>query len=132
MFRYPKYLAPEVLLIGYDPSKSWFDNSTTCDEALTLYSSKPKSDVWSLGMVLLEMALGVEILSESRAKLCNTFRKVMSWIYAKGSAVERIVQEAEAMDEWKVFFPSLFKIELCSYDSTPLFFFILNRVFIHN
>ena len=103
-FSYPKYLAPEVLLLGYDPSKSWLDSSSTCHEALFLYSSKPKSDIWSLGMILLEMALGVEFLSESRAKLWNTLRKVMSWIYARGSAVERIVQEVEAIEQWKVFF----------------------------
>lgn len=48
------------------------------------------------------MVLGVELLSESRTKLCNTLRKVMSWIHAKGSAAERIVQEAEAVDQWKV------------------------------
>lgn len=48
------------------------------------------------------MALGLEILSENRAKLCNTLRKVMSWIHAKGSAVERIVLEAEAVEQWKV------------------------------
>ncbi len=88
--------------MGYDPSKSWFDSSTTCDEALALYSSKPKSDIWSIGMILLEMVLGIEFLSESRAKLWNTLRKVMSWIHARGSAVERIVQEAEAIEQWKV------------------------------
>lgn len=97
-------MAPEVLLLGYDSSKSWFDNSTTCNEALALLSSKPKSDIWSLGMILLEMALGIELLSESRTKLCNTLRKVMSWIHASGSAVERIVQEIEVMEQWKVIF----------------------------
>ena len=53
-------------------------------------------------MILLEMVLGMELLSESRTKLCNTLRKVMSWVHAQGSAVDRIVQEAEAMDQWKV------------------------------
>lgn len=90
------------MLFGYEPSKSWLDSSTNCDESLALYSSKPKSDIWSVGMILLEMAIGVEILNESRAKLCNTLRKVMSWIHAKGSAVERIVQDAEAVEQWKV------------------------------
>ncbi|XP_046442794.1 TBC domain-containing protein kinase-like protein [Daphnia pulex] len=111
---YPKYLAPEVLLLGYDPSKSWFDKSTVCDETLTLYSSKPKSDIWSLGMILLEMALGMEFLSESRSKLWNTLRKVMSWIHARGSAVERIVAEAEATEQWKSVQPELKEvIESC-------------------
>jgi hypothetical protein len=28
--------------------------------------------------------------------------QVMSWVHAKGSAVERIVQEFEAIEQWKV------------------------------
>lgn len=44
----------------------------------------------------------MEFLSESRSKLWNTLRKVMSWIHARGSAVERIVAEAEATEQWKV------------------------------
>ncbi|EFX79257.1 hypothetical protein DAPPUDRAFT_128574 [Daphnia pulex] len=62
---YPKYLAPEVLLLGYDPSKSWLDKSTVCDETLTLYSSKPKSDIWSLGMILLEMDVLSVVVEQS-------------------------------------------------------------------
>ena len=46
----------------------------------------------------------MEFLNESRSKLCNTLRKVMSWIHARGSAVERIVAEAEATEQWKVLF----------------------------
>ena len=64
-FSYPKYLAPEVLLLGYDPSKSWFDKSTVCDETLTLYSSKPKSDIWSLGMILLEMGNPISTIEQN-------------------------------------------------------------------
>ena len=48
------------------------------------------------------MALGMEILSESRTKLCSTLRKVMSWVHAEGCAVERIVQDLDAVDQWKV------------------------------
>ena len=53
-------------------------------------------------MILLEMVVGTELLTESRTKLAVTLRKVMSWIHAKGSAAERIIQEAEVMDQWKV------------------------------
>ena len=53
-------------------------------------------------MMLLEMVVGTELLTESRTKLAVTLRKVMSWIHAKGSAAERIIQEAEVTDQWKV------------------------------
>lgn len=75
---YPKYLAPEVLLLGYDPSKSWFDNSTASDETLILYSSKPKSDIWSLGMILLEMGnlikLKVKLIITGQSDPVNSSR----------------------------------------------------------
>ena len=74
------------------------------EDGLALYTSKSKSDIWSVGMLLLEMAVGTELLTESRTKLAVTLRKVMSWIHAKGSAVERIIQEAEVVDQWKVNF----------------------------
>ena len=77
LYRYPKYLAPEVLLVGYQPAISWFENPLlNSDEGLALFSSKAKSDIWSIGFILLEMALGIELLSEARAKLCHTLRKV--------------------------------------------------------
>ena len=100
-------MAPEVLLLGFDKASVPFDNSVMNDDdqaaGLTLFSSKPKSDIWSVGMILLEMVTGVEFLSESRTKVCNTLRKVMSWIHAKGSAVERILQEGDnAIEQWKV------------------------------
>lgn len=72
------------------------------EDGLALYSSKSKSDIWSVGMMLLEMVVGTELLTESRTKLAVTLRKVMSWIHAKGSAAERIIQEAEVTDQWKV------------------------------
>jgi len=72
------------------------------EDGLALYSSKSKADIWSVGMILLEMVVGTELLTESRTKLAVTLRKVMSWIHAKGSAAERIIQEAEVMDQWKV------------------------------
>ena len=78
------------------------DTSIITDEELALYTSKCKSDIWSAGIILLEMALGMEILSESRTKLCSTLRKVMSWVHAEGCAVERIVQDLDAVDQWKV------------------------------
>ena len=98
---YPKYMAPEVLLLGFNPS-SWFDSYMISEDGLALCSSKSKSDIWSVGMILLEMAIGMELLIESRTKLCITLRKVMSWIHAKGSAVDRIIQDAGAVEQWKV------------------------------
>ena len=106
-FRYPKYLAPEVLLLGYSPT-SWYDSYMLSEDGLALHSSKSKSDIWSIGMILLEMAVGTELLTESRTKLAVTLRKVMSWIHAKGSAAERIIQEAEVMDQWKVHYGFIF------------------------
>ena len=97
----PKYLAPEVLLMGFG-SGSQLDSSIVDNDELALLSSKSKSDIWSFGIMLLEMAIGAEILPQSRTKLCSTLRKVLSWIYVQGSAVERIVQEADTVVQWKV------------------------------
>lgn len=80
---------------------TWTDCSVGIEE-LTVLSSKQKSDIWSVGLILLEMALGMELLGESRTKISSTIRKVMSWVHAKGSAVDRIVQDAEAVEQWKV------------------------------
>ena len=78
------------------------DGATVGDEELALRASQPKSDVWSTGLLLLELALGVELLSEARTKLCTTLRRVMSWIHAERSAVQRIVHDADAVERWKV------------------------------
>lgn len=90
-----------MLLLGVNSDFTRNDFSIRSEE-LSLLSSKQKSDIWSVGMILLEMALGMELLGDSRTKLSSTLRKVMSWVHAQGSAVDRIVQDAEALEQWKV------------------------------
>ncbi len=54
--RHPKYLAPEILPVD---AAQLADGSRTSDEnrVLTQPSYGPKADVWSLGIILLELCL---------------------------------------------------------------------------
>jgi serine/threonine protein kinase len=73
LYRHPKYIAPEVYL-GSRGAKSG-----------------PKVDVWSLGMIILELALGKELWSD--LKLTQCMRKVLSLLHIKVSVLERLARE---------------------------------------
>ncbi|XP_069678323.1 TBC domain-containing protein kinase-like protein [Periplaneta americana] len=70
---HPKYIAPEVYLSG---------RST---------KSGPKMDIWSLGMIILELALRRHLWSD--LKLAQCMRKVLSLLHIKVSVLERLVRE---------------------------------------
>jgi serine/threonine protein kinase len=81
--RQPRYLAPEVLLAG--------------PKGLSLTSSKV--DVWSLGMIGAELALGETPSSPHSAggnmvQLGRSLRKVLSLVYCEGSVLERLARES--------------------------------------
>ena len=90
-----------MLLLGCSPATQ-LDTSVVSDDELALYSSKSKSDIWSFGIVLLEMALAMEIFPEARNTLSSTLRRVVGWINAEASAAKQIVQDVGAVDLWKV------------------------------
>ncbi|CAG7834345.1 unnamed protein product [Allacma fusca] len=70
----PKYTAPEVFLSGVRKGPS-------------VYSC----DVWSLGIILVELVIGEEIWSE--LKLSQVLRKVASLTHCEGSVFQRLLQE---------------------------------------
>ncbi|KAJ9583280.1 hypothetical protein L9F63_022376, partial [Diploptera punctata] len=70
---HPKYIAPEVYLSGRGTK------------------SGPKVDVWSLGLIVLELTLGKSLWSE--LKLAQIMRKVLSLLHIKVSVVERLARE---------------------------------------
>jgi len=70
---HPKYIAPEVYLNGRGAK------------------SGPKVDVWSLGMIIMELALGKQLWSD--LKLTQCMRKVLSLLHIKVSVMERLARE---------------------------------------
>ncbi|XP_068083084.1 TBC domain-containing protein kinase-like protein [Anabrus simplex] len=78
---YPKYTAPEVFLGG----------RTT--------RSGPKVDVWSLGVVLAELALGRPLWTD--LKLAQIMRKVLSLLHCDGTVLERFARENGCFDQFQ-------------------------------
>jgi len=78
---HPKYMAPEVILSS--------ENSP----------SGPKCDVWSLGIILAEIALGVVLWSELRVG--QIIRKILSLVNSSTSVFERLANEHNSMDVYK-------------------------------
>ncbi|XP_059486518.1 TBC domain-containing protein kinase-like protein [Neocloeon triangulifer] len=79
----PRYLAPEVLLAGPQGS--------------SLTSNKV--DVWSLGMIGAELALGEAPSSPHSAggnmvQLARSLRRVLSLVHCEGSVLERLARES--------------------------------------
>jgi serine/threonine protein kinase len=84
-------LAPEVLLAG--------------PKGLSLTSSKV--DVWSLGMIGAELALGETPSSPHSAggnmvQLGRSLRKVLSLVYCEGSVMERLARESGKEKDYNV------------------------------
>ncbi|PSN40654.1 hypothetical protein C0J52_15758 [Blattella germanica] len=77
--QHPKYTAPEVYLSSRGTK------------------SGPKVDVWSLGMIVLELALGKQLWSD--LKLAQCMRKVLSLLYIKVSVLERLSREHGCWDQ---------------------------------
>jgi len=82
LFRQPQYLAPEVLFGG--------------PQGLTLTSNKV--DIWSLGMIGAELALGEAPSSPHSAggnmvQLGRSLRRVLSLVHCQGSVLERLARE---------------------------------------
>jgi serine/threonine protein kinase len=81
-FRHPKYIAPEVYLSG------------CCTK------SGPKVDVWSLGIIVLELALGKQLWND--LKLAQCMRKVLSLLHVQVSVLERLARELGCWDHCQV------------------------------
>ena len=80
--RHPKYNAPEVYLSG--PGTK----------------SGPKVDVWSLGMIVLELSLGRSLWSD--LKLAQIMRRVLSLLHVKVSVLERLSRELGCWEKCQV------------------------------
>ncbi|XP_021940580.1 TBC domain-containing protein kinase-like protein isoform X2 [Zootermopsis nevadensis] len=80
---HPKYLAPEVYLGGRGAK------------------SGSKVDVWSLGMIILELALGKQLWSD--LKLAQCMRKVLSLLHIKVSVLERLAREHGCWEDCQEF-----------------------------
>lgn len=81
----PKYTAPEVFLMS--------------NSKLKVGQSGPKVDIWSLGMILVDILLGCCLWSE--LKLGQCLRKVLSLLHCDGSVFERLAREADKMDVYQ-------------------------------
>lgn len=81
----PKYMAPEVLMQG-----------TKND-----YSSSFKVDVWSLGIILAELALGRILWKE--LNFSQTIRKILSLVRGDPENVfERLAREQDHLETYKI------------------------------
>lgn len=78
-----KYTAPEVLLSVFDAR----------------YSSGPKVDTWSLGVILTELAFKKELWPG--LKLGQYLRKVLSLIYCD-DVLSRFAREADSLQIYQV------------------------------
>ncbi|KAL1458025.1 hypothetical protein WDU94_008201 [Cyamophila willieti] len=80
----PKYMSPETLVQGLNKD----------------YISGPKVDVWSLGIILTELALGRVLWKE--LNLSQTFRKILSLIRGDADNVfERLAREQDHLETYK-------------------------------
>lgn len=77
------YIAPEVYLQGPEEQLSG-----------------PKVDIWSLGMVLAEISLGISLWSS--LKLGQCIRKVLSLIHCNTSVLERIAREHNCYEKYQI------------------------------
>ncbi|PNF39774.1 TBC domain-containing protein kinase-like protein, partial [Cryptotermes secundus] len=84
---HPKYVAPEVYLSG------------RCTK------SGPKVDVWSLGIIILELALGRQLWND--LKLAQCMRKVLSLLHVQVSVLERLARELGCWDQCQELPPEL-------------------------
>jgi serine/threonine protein kinase len=82
LFRHPKYIAPEVYLSG------------RCTK------SGPKVDMWSLGIIILELALRKQLWND--LKLAQCMRKVLSLLHVQVSVLERLARELGCWDHCQV------------------------------
>lgn len=73
-----KYTAPEVLVSAFDSD----------------YSSGPKVDVWSLGVILTEIVFKTELWP--MLKLSQCLRKVLSLIYCD-DVLSRFARESDSL-----------------------------------
>lgn len=86
----PKYMAPEVLAIG----------TSDC--------SFPKSDVWSIGLILLESLLDIDLWNGFTLE--NIFRKILSFLKCEnGSGVIKSICEGHEISEESKNFPDSVK-----------------------
>lgn len=83
IFRQVLYTAPEVYLDGIEN-----------------ILPNPKIDIWSLGIVLAEIALNKCLWSS--LKLGQRIRKVLSLVQSEGSVFERIAREHSCVDTYTV------------------------------
>ncbi|XP_044727731.1 TBC domain-containing protein kinase-like protein, partial [Chrysoperla carnea] len=91
----PKYMAPEALLAG--PMKQ---------------SLGPKPDLWSVGIILAELALGITFWTN--LKLKQLLRKILSLLEGNGSTFERIAREHNCLEKYQNLSPELTNlIESC-------------------
>jgi TBC domain-containing protein kinase-like protein len=64
--------------------------------------SGSKVDVWSLGMIILELALGKQLWSD--LKLAQCMRKVLSLLHIKVSVLERLAREHNCWEQCQVIY----------------------------
>lgn len=80
----PKYMSPEALVQGLKKD----------------YISSPKVDVWSLGIILAELALGKILWKE--LNLSQTFRKILSLVRGdRENVFERVAREQDHLETYK-------------------------------
>lgn len=82
-FSQPSHVSPEVYLLGLDG-----------------IPSNDKVDVWSFGMVLVELSLNTQLWSN--LKLGQRIRKITSLIQCNGSVFEKIAREHNALEKFQV------------------------------
>lgn len=80
--RSPKYTAPEVFVLR-DKVKSG-----------------PKVDVWSLGMIIVELLIGRTLWPHMKLGQC--IRKVLALLHYDGSVFERLAREGDRMKIYQV------------------------------
>lgn len=83
LFSQPSYVAPEVYLLTPDG-----------------IPSNDKVDIWSLGMILVELCLNTRLWSN--LKLGQRIRKVISLIQCNSSVFEKIAREHNALETYQV------------------------------
>lgn len=88
--RSPKYTAPEVFVLR-DKVKSG-----------------PKVDVWSLGIIILELLIGRTIWPHMKLGQC--VRKVLALLHYDGSVFERLAREGDRLKVYQVI--RLLKLEV--------------------